>query len=166
VVVPDGVISVSRRTAAPEENPPDGGLVLTLRFGEEAVRLDADNGRVINIVEPLSEELVDALKTVRVGEPVGDPAPWPLGEQVPKGDKIETPSARYWEPDPASGIAQFIVCPSGDVGNGDGSCAIGITNGRSTWSVYPGGQPGNDSVHDSDRMAFDRWIQSLESVPD
>ncbi len=166
VVVPDGVVTVSRRVASPGENPPDGGLVLTLRQGEASIKLDADDARVIVETDSKGAELAEAVNTIRVDEEPGDAEPWPLGEQVPLGEKLESASIRYWEPDPASGIVQFIVCPDAAVGESDGSCAIGITNGYSRWSIYANGQNGHDTVRDRDQAAFDRWIASIERVTD
>lgn len=155
-------IQVARYVGTSEENPPDGGPLVHLILPESSVIIDAESGRVLSQTQIVTESLKNALASVRAGEPVEDPAPWPLGDSRPPSSRVDDYSVRYFEPHPASGIALIRVCPLSIV-HEDGECAVGITNGRSTWSIYgSNGQLGHNVIAPEDAAAFDRWIASVE----
>jgi hypothetical protein len=167
VVVPEDFISVGRWVATKEENPPDGGLVINLVQGDivsASVLLDASDGHVVRESENLPAELRDAISTVRVDEPMEEPAPWPVGETPPRADKEVSGQIRYSRPEPTSGINLFLQC--GEAAQPEESgCVLVITNGVSTAAVdVTNGETKNNRTSPSDAAVFDRWIASVERI--
>lgn len=165
VVVPDGVVSVVRTLAVPEENPPDGGLILYLVDGgitQNSVLVDADDGRITRQTEAIGDNIKAAVETIRVGEPMKDPGPWPRFEEDPSTPKEIWHSLEYWSPHPESGIILIQECGEATDPAASG-CAVAITNGISTLAVDTAtGAVVSHDVLASDSEAFNRWLASVE----
>ena len=160
-------VSVARYIALPEENPPDGGLVVRLIRGDSQTLIDADDGRIVRqqIADSDRTQLEAVIATLTLEEPPkADLLPWPYGKVPPSKPKMQMGSLRFWPPDPAAGITLY---PSYEDSPDQPGLHLVITNGRSRRGIYGGtGEvvTSSDRVVPEDADAFERWTQAVEFV--
>ncbi len=173
ILVPDEPkeVTVGRYFAGPELGLPESRPVVNLlvRSGpdsESQLYIDAESGLVfLNQVMEVDKYIFDGiLTTLRVGDPMSDdPLPWPYGTTEPSYAKRFQESMRFWDPDPAAGIATTFGCA--DSFSGGGGCFIMIHNTRSRLAVNVSTREvmgGFGEIAAEDKDAFERWLQSVD----